>query len=272
MFTQSEGGQFTEIENFTLNIVPSIKSFFISYLKKNSRLDEINDLTGTDLLRWNPPSGLLRILDIWILEKRRFFPTNNELQAHAIEDSTIDEMCEAILIPPSLERGVKQRIRFGKWLRKYLGERVTNNTEEDTETESPHAAIFNCLVNGQQEKAITKASQHGLYNLSLLISIFEASPGGAIQTELIKQVECKGKYESADKYHLKILHLLSGMWKPSEKHLGSCLNGLDRLQILGIIIWYWCTPSNSLDDAMEMFACVEKENIPMSSGPYASSE
>ncbi|KAI1725279.1 nucleoporin autopeptidase domain-containing protein [Ditylenchus destructor] len=252
--SQRRGQYPTSVAMSRISIVPCVNEYFEKYLRSNERIDELPYFQKSDLLRWNPPSQLLRLIDLFIVDVKQKYQNN------IFSDKDILSLCDSLLLPPMADRGIMQRIRLGLWLRLQLS-KIPSTVRN---TDSPFYQIYVSLTNGSTKKALAFARDANLYNLALMISMYSVPTPLHIHdliSEQLRSLREDGKRTKTDIYYVKILQLLAG---PSQELTASsdhCLSGLTWMQVLGVIIWYWSKPGMELLNCVELYGKLSKNQI-----------
>ncbi|KAI3418913.1 Nuclear pore complex protein Nup98-Nup96, variant 2 [Globodera pallida] len=236
-------GHLSAVSVLSLEVVPTIKDILTIYKQKKSRIDlQLNALPSISggLISFDPPSMLLRLLDTHV---RNSFRTGESEGAQVVE--TILTLCDIVCVKvDSLEAKVSQRVQMGVWLKDRLSNRPPRRAQEPP---SVFDGVFHHLVCGSHKKAVDAARHSRHYNLALLLSMFKCPTSKLIRDQVGKQLAVTDKKQTTAIGYANILELLSGGWSSRRK---GCLEGLDWLQILGVLIWYHSSPWTTLSDAV----------------------
>lgn len=252
--SQNDGQYKTSLVMSRISIVPCVNEYFEKYLESKGRIEEFPEFQKSDLLRWNPPSALLRLIDLFIVDVKKKYPK------HTFSDKDIFSLCDSLLLSSTPDRGKIQRVRLGLWLKDQLAKFPSTIRP----TDSPFYQIYVSLTNGSTRKALTFARNAHLYNLALMISMFSVPAPSHIHdlmSEQLQSMQEEVKRVKSDIYYMKILQLLAG---PSHNLIANndhCLTGLKWMQVLGIIIWYWSKPGTDLLHCVDLYQDLLKNKI-----------
>ncbi|CAK5111642.1 unnamed protein product [Meloidogyne enterolobii] len=230
-------------------IVPTVKNFFLQYIRQNNLnlQKSLENLELTQLVKFDPPSPILSYLDKYLTES---FINGKDL------NKSFDGICKILLMDlKTIEDKISQRILMGDWLCEQLSIEDNNKT---TNNKKPFLKIFKFLINGQIEKAAEYAKEQNLFNLALLLSLYKCPSVGLVRNMVAKQLSISFKQTNVDKDYIKILQLLSGEFKNCGEYNNfggggnGCLEGLNWLQILGILIWYHASPTTTMIECLDI--------------------
>ncbi|CAK5117356.1 unnamed protein product [Meloidogyne enterolobii] len=229
-------------------IVPTVKNFFLQYIRQNNLnlQKSLENLELTQLVQFDPPSPILSYLDKYLTES---FVNGKDL------NKSFDGICKILLMDlKTIEDKISQRILMGDWLCEQLSIEDNNKTTN----KKPFLKIFKFLINGQIEKAAEYAKEQNLFNLALLLSLYKCPSVGLVRNMVAKQLSISFKQNNVDKDYIKILQLLSGEFKNCGEYNNfggggnGCLEGLNWLQILGILIWYHASPTTTMIECLDI--------------------
>nr|CAD2172126.1 unnamed protein product [Meloidogyne enterolobii] len=230
-------------------IVPTVKNFFLQYIRKNNLnlQKSLENLELTQLVKFDPPSPILSYLDKYLTES---FINGKDL------NKSFDGICKILLMDlKTIEDKISQRILMGDWLCEQLSIEDNNNKT----IKKPFLKIFKFLINGQIEKAAEYAKEQNLFNLALLLSLYKCPSVGLVRNMVARQLSISFKQNNVDKDYIKILQLLSGEFKNCGDYNNfgggggnGCLEGLNWLQILGILIWYHASPTTTMIECLDI--------------------
>uniref|UniRef100_A0AC34QFV6 Nuclear pore complex protein Nup98-Nup96 n=1 Tax=Panagrolaimus sp. JU765 TaxID=591449 RepID=A0AC34QFV6_9BILA len=235
---------------YKIHLVPMLRDYFLNILTSDGRAAELDAIAETDSLKFSPPSVLLQLLDSYLLTMKK-----NRRLDQARVDAEIDQLLRALLVSPSsMDYKIQQRNRFSAWIKSKLQSNLKEILDKYSMEDQSDASrvIFECLIHGSVKDAIDVALKFKLYNLSLVLSLYQCP----------NSMQCKDNfaaqhYESErifkhcnDEYFMKIYQLLAGpktskgMQRPDG--FFDCLKGLSWFQIIGVFLWYASSPSDGL--------------------------
>uniref|UniRef100_A0A915EBH8 Peptidase S59 domain-containing protein n=1 Tax=Ditylenchus dipsaci TaxID=166011 RepID=A0A915EBH8_9BILA len=171
----------TSVNISTISIVPCVEQYFKDYLESARRSSELKVFKKSELLRFNPPSLFLKLLDLFVVDAKKGRDADREKE--------ISSMCECLLLPALPDREILQRVRFGAWLRHQLSRHCDAVRQNSKNSEDKFFAVYTYLVNGSVQKAVETARHRRLYNLALLISLFSVPAATPMQDRIFEQVK-----------------------------------------------------------------------------------
>jgi len=163
----------------------------------------------------------------------------------------------------SIKEHIIQRVRMGGWLCAQLEQHQQRRGTRDQQQRASIAdgslfgTIFDLLTCGQWQHAIDEARKARHYNLALLLSLYKCPNGKMVREQVARQVQSESR-RTMDEQYARMLELLAGNWS-SIISSRSCLDGLNWLQILGVLIWYHCKPRTTLVDCVDQLECLMEE-------------
>ncbi|KAF7634524.1 Peptidase S59 domain-containing protein [Meloidogyne graminicola] len=224
-------------------IIPTVKNFFLQYIRSNglNQQQSLLNLEISSLVKFDPPSPILSFLDEFLTES--FEAGKKDL------NQSFFEICKILLMETkNIEDKISQRTLMGNWLFNQLENNLT--TTKPLNQTKPFLTIFNFLINGNVKKASEYARDMNLFNLALLICCYQTTSVGIVRNLVAKQFSIAQKHKNSDINYLKILQLLSGEFVKESS--GGCLQGLNWLQVLGILIWYHSSPTTTLIECLDI--------------------
>ncbi|XP_078371007.1 nuclear pore complex protein Nup98-Nup96-like isoform X3 [Oculina patagonica] len=166
---------------------------------------------------------------------------------------------------------VARKAALSNWLAEAAKERISQEVDAANFQESDHLkCIFSYLTGRQISKACQVAQQHGDYRLSLLLS---QVTGNAVTRNLLYKQLADWQELKADVFinpeRIKIYALLAGamVWDISRdtanipreelqsisRHVVNVCERLDWKRVLAVHLWYYCSPTSSISDALRAY-------------------
>ncbi|CAD5220182.1 unnamed protein product [Bursaphelenchus okinawaensis] len=232
----------------TIKLVPTIESYMRLFLDKISKPELFDKLVNTDMLKMNPPSDLIRLVDDYLFKELRL---NFSLEEIATK---MNGFCEAMCLnPEDIRFSYQQRSGFVKWVVNELSHKLDQKLKElDKQPSSLYAPVYYSLLYGDFKRAIQLARQNGLNDLSMLIGLYSA--GTKIPTRLLKCQKMAFEHckEGSDPYRIRTYALLSHNLKFGRREKTvQLLKDLPILQVLAIQLSYFSSFKDPLSTSVE---------------------
>ncbi|XP_022797911.1 nuclear pore complex protein Nup98-Nup96-like [Stylophora pistillata] len=166
---------------------------------------------------------------------------------------------------------VARKQALSNWLAEAAKTRISQEVDDTSFQESDHLkSIFSCLTGKQISRACHVAQQHRDYRLSLLLS---QVTGNTLTRNLLYKQLADWQEMRADAFisreRIKIYALLAGVmvWEISRdpaslshdelqnltRHVVNVCEGLDWKRVLAVHLWYFCSPTCSITDAVQAY-------------------